>query len=283
MSRRADAERAAHYEVAANPEFLGFESVQVTEYDEAKPWRPAKTLEVVGADGSKAEGVDANAMAFTLKDVEGNEIEVSIGTAGHIDALHIKGEDLGSKFDEPDFESLMRDAAARLPDGLATRKGIFTLDVDMGKGMGMEGIASLDELVRDGVLTEEDVALARSYKAEIQRLNLEGDSKALQSFVAKFAEEHPDAKVGFKLIRDDRAIVPAVVSPKRPTTKLFVMMGPHPTKSDRVSLYTLAPGRDMPRHPIRGQHTSVDGKDFNAESFQQSAEAWFETAMLTGK
>jgi hypothetical protein len=58
------------------------------------------------------------------------------------------------------------------------------------------------------------------------------------------------------------------------------MMGPDASGS-KPSVYTLAPGRDMPRHPIRGQHTSRE-QVFDEATFQQSADAWFNTVMLSG-
>jgi len=274
-----DVEKKANYTVEANPRFSGYQSMHVTERDETKPWKPAKTIEVTHADGTK-ESVDAMVPAFMFTDRNGDQISVQVGTVEHIDNLHFKGEDLGSRFQEPDIQTLFADAAKRMPEGLVARKGIFTFDLDMGKEMGKEGLASLEELVNDGVVRPEDVALIRSVKAEVQALNKESDSAKMRAFVEAFSQQHPDARIQFSLIREDRAIVPTVSAPKRSTSKLFVMMGPD--DQGKTTLFTMAPGRDMPRHPIRGQHTSREGQ-FDEATFQQSADAWFETVMLSGK
>lgn len=279
MVQRA-VEGGKNYELTANPEYLNFKSVKIATVDESKPWKPALTVDVIKVDGAVAEGIDANTPFFKLTDKNGKEILVSAATAGHIQDLHINGTDLGSKFDEPDLQSLFQDVASHMPEGQADREGIFTFDMDMGKSMGSEGLASFAELMNDGVLEEKDIALAQEFKAEVQALNRESDQEKMRAFVAGYAASHPEALVQFVLIRGDRAIVPQVKAPKRPTTKLFVMMGPDASGS-KPSIYTLAPGRDMPRHPIAGQHTTAQGV-FSEATFQQSADVWFNTVMLAG-
>ena len=98
-------------------------------------------------------------------------------------------------------------------------------------------------------------------------------------FVESFRAAHPEHKIQFQLVRGT-VIVPTVDSPKRPTTKLFMAMGPG--VDEKMTMYTIAPGRDMPRHPNPGQHTDKEGK-VNEETFKQSSDAWFDTVMLTGK
>jgi hypothetical protein len=277
---RVEHEKAPKYSLKANEEYLGFQQVKVTEVDESKPWKPASKVEVTKRDGSIAEGLDANASFFTLKDAEGNEIIVTAATAGHIDELHIKGQDVGSVFDEPDLQSLFKDAAEKLPEGLAKRKGIFTLDVNMGKSMGSEGISSMDELVAAGSLSQDDVDAAVAMKEEVQRLNRASDVPAMTAFAEQYKKDHPDAAVQFTVARG-AVLLPTVDAPKQPTNKLFVMMGPDAT-GQKVGVYTVAPGRDMPRHPIPRQYTDREGK-FDEEGYKQSEEKWFNTVMLTGK
>ncbi len=280
VRKDVEVEHRPSYTLQVNPEFLDFTALKVTSQDEAKSWKPALTVEVTKADGSVVRDLDANIPFFTFKDSQGKEIIVTAATAGHIYHLHIQGEDLGSHFNEPSLQALFADLAAHMPAGLADREGIFTFDIAMDKNMGKEGIASMDELVRDGILTPDDVAAARAYKSEVQALNKGGDKEAMRAFVDQFAEDNPHAKVTFALIRDGEAIVPQVRAAKRVTQKLFVMMGPD-TSGEKRNLYTIAPGRDMPRHPIAGQHVSREGVVDEA-SFQQSANAWFDTVMLVG-
>lgn len=278
---RREAEKRGNYSLEANEQFLGFERVNVTEFDESLPWKPAKTVEVIQADGSKVEDLEASTPFFTFKDANGKEIVVSAEAAGHIDQLHIKGEDVGSKFDEPSLEALFQDMAVQLPEGLADRPGIFTLDVEMGKNMGMEGIASTEELVASGRLSQVDIDAAQSVREEVQRLNREGTEEERLAFAEKYAEEHPDAGVQFTAAREDKVLLPTVKAPKQPTTKLFVMMGPNPA-GDKKALYTIAPGRDMPRHPVPGQYTDREGA-FDEAGYQEAEQKWFDTVMLTGE
>jgi hypothetical protein len=209
-------------------------------------------------------------------------LTVSVAAAGHIDSLHIKGEDAGSKFAEDSLQELFRDMAGTMPESLADdTKRVDALSVEMGKPMGKEGIASLDELVADGILTAEQVAEARSAKEEVKRLNLSGSKEERAAFVEQWKAEHPDSPIQFQAIRGGEALVPTVAAPKRETTKLFMVFGPNAT-GDQKTLYTIAPGRNMPRHPIAGQHKNKEGV-LDQKTFEESSDAWFETAMLTGK
>lgn len=269
------------YTVEANPEFLDFKKVDVTAKDETKPWKPATLVRVEGADGNTAENVDANAAAFTFRDAMGRELTVTIAAAGHIDSLHIKGEDEGSKFDTSSLQELFRDMAAKMPSGLAENpKVVNALSVDMGKRMGKEGIAGIDELVADGTLTAQQAAEGRAAKDEVIRLNRSGNKEERDAFVASWKAEHPDSAIQFQIVRNE-AIVPVVAAPKRETTNLFMVFGPNAT-GDQKTLYTIAPGRNMPRHPIPGQHANKEGVVDEA-TFRESADVWFETVMLTGK
>lgn len=269
------------YTLEADPQFLDFKRVQVTATDESKPWKPATRVRVERADGSVQEEVDANAAAFTFQDRKGRKLTVSIAAAGHIDSLHIKGEDAGSKFDQASLQDLFRDMADKMPESLADDvKRVDALSVEMSKHMGKEGIASLDELVADGIVSAEQVAEARSAKDEVKRLNRDGSKEEREAFVEQWQKDHPDSPVQFQVVRGE-ALVPTVAAPKRDTTKLFMVFGPN-AAGDQKTLYTIAPGRNMPRHPIAGQHKSKEGV-LNEDTFNESADAWFETAMLTGK
>jgi len=272
-------ETQPNFQIESNPEFLGFQKVEVTSTDESKPWKPAKEVRVTKKDGSIAENVDANMPFFTFQDKGGGEMTVSAAAAGHIDNLHIKGQEAGSKFDYDSLENLFKVVAEKLPEKVATEPGVSAFAVNMGKKMGKEGVATMEELVRDGVMEETDIETARAKKGDVVRLNLEGDAEEKQKFIDQFKAENPDCKVQFQLIRGE-VLVPIVDAPKRETTELFQVWGPG--ADGRKTVYTMAPGRYMPRHPNPGQHKDKAGK-LNEETFNESSEAWFNTVMLIGK
>jgi hypothetical protein len=271
--------KVSSYTVEANPNYLDFGKVSVTKIDDTKPWKPALEVSVTKQDGSVEEGLDATTPFFTFKDKDGNEMTVSAATAGHIDSLHIKGEDLGSKFSQGSLDELCRDAAGRMPEGIATAAGVSDFAVDMKKPMGKEGLATLDELVERGIISLEDLQKATSSKEMVKGLNASGAKEEKQVFIDEFLAANPESKVQFQLIRGD-VLVPVVNAPKQDTTKLFMVFGPG--ANGKKTLYTMAPGRHMPRHPNPGQHKNAEGV-IDQKTFDESAEAWFNTAMLTGK
>lgn len=267
------------YTLDSNQEFLGFQNVEVTKIDETKPWKPALEVKVTKADGSIAENLDANTPFFTFRDSEGNEMTVTAAAAGHIDQLHIKGEDAGSKFDYSSLETLFEDVAKKLPPEIASTPGVLDFSIDMGRHMGQEGIASIDELMFEGILDDRDINIVESVRDEVRELNKLGDEEVKKAFVEKFRADNSDCKVQFQLIRGG-VLVPIVDTPKRDTTELFMVFGPG--ADGKKTAYTMAPGRQMPRHPNPNQHKNQEGV-LNEETFKESADAWFETVMLTGK
>lgn len=274
MPGQSGKEQRDPYELTSSPEYLNFQSMEVTEVDETKPWKPAKKVNVTKKTGEAVE-IAANTPFFVFKNKDGKELTVSAEASGHIDVLHIKGTEAGSLFDEPSLEALMKDAAQRIPESVASEPGHSAFEMEMGKSMGKEGLASMEELVRDGVLTQEDVQKAMALKDEISKLNREGTKQDKESFI----QTHGDGKVRFQLIRGD-VLVPVVDAAKRPTTKLFMVFGPA-EGDDRKTLYTAAPGRNMPRHPNPNQHKDKEG-NLNEQTFNESADAWFKTVMLVG-
>lgn len=236
--------RAPKYAVEANRDFLDFQRVTTTK-EEDKPWgKVAVEVSVTKADGTVVEGVDANAPFFTFVDGEGKQLTVSADASGHIDSLHIKGEDMGSKFDEPSLEALFQDAAKKMPEGIANEPGVSAFDIEMGKSMGKEGISSMKELVALGAITEADVQEAEKVRETVAGLNKTGDKDSKEGFIAQFKEKNAGCKIQFQLVRGE-VLVPIVDAPKQDTTKLFMVFGPGAT-GDKT-LYTAAPGRNMPR------------------------------------
>jgi hypothetical protein len=267
------------YALHADPAFLDFQNVEVTKVDDTKPWKPAVEVKVVKADGTTVEGVDANTPFFAFRDAEGNDMTVTAAAAGHIDQLHIKGTDAGSKFDYPSLKELFEDVAKKLPSEIAKAPGVSDFAIDMGKNMGKEGIATMAELEKTGELTKENIDLAQAVRSKVQELNKSGDENAKKAFIEQWASKHPDSKIKFELIRGT-VLVPTVDAPKRDTQELFMVFGPG--ADGKKTAYTMAPGRHMPRHPNPGQHKNNEGA-LDEKTFQESADAWFDTVMLKGK
>lgn len=266
-------EQKMPYTLIPTLEYLDFKNIEITKVDESKPWKPAVTVEVEKAGGEKVE-IDANTPFYILRNNKGEELTVSAATAGHIDSLHIKGTDAGSLFDEPSFAALMEDAAKKISTDISSLPGVSSFDIEMNKSMGREGIASLRELQQSGILTKEDVDKVFILKEEVFELNHSGTKVDKEEFILK----HKGEKVGFQLIRGE-VLVPIVDTPKKETTKLFMVFGPSES-DDRKTLYTAAPGRNMPRHPNPSQH--LNNGVFNEATFKESSDAWFNTVMLVG-
>jgi len=267
------------YTLESNQKFSGFQNVEVTKTDDTKPWKPALEVKVTKADGSVIEDLDANTPFFTFRDTEGNEMTVTAAAAGHIDQLHIKGEDAGSKFDYSSLKELFNDVAKKLPPEVASTPGVSDFAIDMERHIGKEGIASMEELRIENILSDVDTNTASAARAEVQELNKNGDKTAKEAFVEKFKTDNPDCQVQFQLVRET-VLVPTVDTPKRDTTKLFMVFGPG--ADGEKTAYTMAPGRHMPRHPNPDQHKDEEGT-LNKQTFQESADAWFDTVTLIRK
>ncbi len=262
-----------------NSEMAAFSQVDITKVNDELPWNPPVEVSVTLPDGRVAEGVDAATPIYAFKDQSDNDLSVSIATAGHIDSLHIKGTEAGSKFDYDSLDGLFADMAPKIPAEVATSQDeVSAFSMDMGKHMGQEGIATMDELVADGVLEGGDVETVMDLKEGVFELNHSGTEEEKTAFVEEYRKAHPDAKIQFQLIRGG-VIVPIVDAPKRDTTELFVVFGPGQSGK---TMYTAAPGRFMPKHPNPNQHRDETGA-INESTFSESANAWFNTVMLTGK
>ncbi len=264
------------FSMESDPKYLNFKAVEVTEVDETKPWKPALKVKVTKADGSEEE-LDANTPFFTFKDAENRELTITAAAAGHVDSLHIKGTDAGSKFEHGTLEELCLDVQANLPAEVASDPGVSAFSMEMGKSMGQEGVSTMQELLDDGIISETDIAAAEAVREEVYALNKGSDPAANEAFVARFKEENPDNKVQFQVVRG-AVVVPVVATAKRPTTELFMVFGPG---VNGKTMYTMAPGRYMPKHPNPTQFTPEEG-GAEGEAYQDSAKKWFDTVMLTG-
>lgn len=257
-----------------------FSEVTVTKVNEELPWKPPLEVSVQYADGTIIENVDATTPVFAFKSREGGELSVSIAAAGHIDSLHIKGAEAGSRFGYDNLGDMLADIAPKISPEVAQDPDVTSaFSIETGKPMGKEGIATMEELLADGVLTELDIAGAKTLQSGIAELNLHGSDDDKAQFIDNYAEEHADARIKFQIIRGG-VIVPVVESGKRETTQLFMVFGPD--GKGGKTLYTAAPGRFMPKHPNPKQHMDASGV-INRETFEESATAWFDTVMLTGE
>lgn len=266
-----------NFELQINPDLQGFQSIRVTEVDDSLPYRPAKLVEVTKADGTVTEA-DANTPYAVFSDNSGGELTVSAAAAGHIDELHVKGTEPGSKFDVGSLDELMGIVSENLPSDIAQAEGVSALSVETGRSMGEEGVAGLDELLGKGLIAPEDIDGLAASRDQISQLNLEGSPEDKDAFVTQFNETHAEGKIKLQLVRGS-VIVPTADVPKQPTTKLFMVFGPGKTGK---TMYTMAPGRFMPKMPNAAEHTSPDGV-VNEATFKESSEAWLNTVMLTGE
>lgn len=270
-------ETPGSYSLESDPKYLNFKKVEVTKRDETKPWKPPVEVKVTLANGNE-ETIDAGSPFFTFLDKDLNKLTVGAADAGHIDELHIKGTDLGSKFSQATLEELMNDIAEKLPPTIAQQEGISAFALDMGKKMGKEGLSTLEELTKAGILNETDVQTAEAMRPDVYKLNKSGTAEEKDAFVKKFASDHPENKVQFKLIRG-AVLVPVVKAEKQDTTKLYLCFGP---KADKTKpMWTAAPGRYMPRHPNPVQFKPEEGGT-EGDLYKESEKAWFDTAMLEG-
>ena len=159
-----DHEQAPYSLELPNPNLVDFTAVEITKVNEELAWKPAVEVAVTHPDGTKTENVDPFTPVYSFRGQDG-ELTVPIQTAGHIDSLHIRGQEPGSQFSYDNTTDLFTDVAEKLPAGIASNpEPRISLSIEMGKSMGKEGVASLAELVANGTLSEEDVQLVSSLR-----------------------------------------------------------------------------------------------------------------------
>ncbi len=240
--------------------------------DDSKPWKPALTVEVRTPRGLQV--VDASTPYLTLGKGD-TALVVSIAAAGHIHHLHIDTKEPASRFAFDSVSSLFTAITNLIPKDRLLQEGVQAFAINLGRSMGAEGIASMSELVADGVLPQADVDVARLVRDEVMHLNATGSLDEKRAMAARYRTEHPDSKIQFILVRGS-VLVPTVAAPKRETTELFLAMGPAESGAGKT-LYTAAPGRFMPRHPDPAQFAD---EGVSGPAFREAAAAWFDTVML---
>ena len=265
-----------YYVLHINPELQGFTSISIVSVDETSPYKPPKTVEVTSNSGTFE--IDADTVYAVFRDGNGGELTVSATAVEHIDRLHIKANEPGSQFDVESIDELLRIVSEHLPAGIARVVGVSAFAVETGRAMGSEGVAGLGELLEKGLVSTTDIDMLAASKDIIIKLNLEGSPDEKISFVKQFNETHDDSIIKLQLVRGN-VIVPTVDVPKQHTTKLFMVFGPG---NNGKTMYTIAPGRYMPKMPNVSEHTSPEGI-INISTFNESSEAWLNAVMLTGK
>lgn len=264
----------SQFEVEINPDLQGFQEIVVTSVDESLPYKPPKTVEVTFSNGDKAE-MDAATTYASLIDEQGAELTVSAAAAGHIHELHISGTESGSQFDVESLDELLRIVAEHIPEEVAQTPGVSAFSVETGRAMGNEGVSSLEELLEKGLIEEADVDNLAEASNQISELNKTGTVEAKKEFVESYNDQHAESKIKLELIRGG-IIIPKADAPKQPTTELFMVFGQGQTGK---TMYTMAPGRDMPKMPNPKEHLKPDGS-IDEASFKASSEAWLSTVML---
>jgi len=267
----------ANYDGELNLEFVEFNRMKGTEVDESLPYKPPLKVSVAMEDGSTVE-TDASTPYVVFEDYLGGRLDISLAVAGHIKDLHIDGNEAGSVFNVSSLRELMDVVGANLPTGVAGEAGVSAFSVETGRAMGEEGVGALSELLDKGLVAAEDIDSLSLSGAEIARLNLEGTPEDRATFVEAYNVQHPNSKIILQQIRGG-IIIPAAKVPKQPTTELFMVFGP--TGDKTKTMYTMAPGRVMPRMPNPSEHIQ-DGV-VNAETFKESSDAWLNTVMLIGE
>lgn len=175
------------------------------------------------------------------------------------------------------MQELLIDLSRKIPSAELQKTGTHAFSVNMDKLMGKEGLSSLVELTSKGVINTEQIRYLEQFKDQVFEINLNGTEQEKKDFINQFNSTNLNFPIFFQLIRG-RVIVPCIRLEKQNTTSLFVAMGPLNDQRSR-ELYTLAPGRYMPRHPDASQHIDARG-NLNLESFLESSNAWFYTIML---
>lgn len=265
------------FELKINADLQGFEAVEVTSVDESLPYKPPLEVAVTLADGTVAE-VAASTPYAVFVDKDGGRLEVSIASAGHVKELHVDGKDAGSVFDVSTIDELLVIVQEHLPEGIAESDGVSAFSVETSRPMGEEGVGGLDVLLSAGLVSSEEVEEIAANTEVIIKLNLEGSDEDKNRFVAEYNAQHEGSKIKLQQVRSGVIVLAADV-PKQPTTELFMVFGPTGEENTKT-MYTMAPGRFMPKMPNPSEHT-VDGA-VDENTFKESTDAWLSTAMLVG-
>ncbi len=203
--------------------------------------KPAET-------GWSVEGsVKSTETIFKIISKSGVEIEVPPAAVAHIELLHIKGEEMGSVFDERSLTAILDIVADHLPNEIPFFNGVAAFDIDCGERIGLEGVVSQTEMMEKGVMAEWDWRWLTSVKSDVFHLNIKGSDAEKMRFIGEFnARMTGKVKLGIR----SGAIVPCFVAEKQPTSKVFMVIGKGNRDGAKYNcLWTMAPGRYMEKLP----------------------------------
>ena len=276
--------RPPEFTVKPNADLLNFSSVKSAGTDE----RGQDLVDVFWEHGGALRQIRASTPAFTLLQ-SGTKRPAAILTierAGHIQRLHLQHSEAGSYFTplvhdayntEPvSLSMVVNQLAATMK--LSSLRGYWlrrTLELPAGNLPGREGVASTDELLAKGVIDQGEYNLLYDLKDHIISANetpgLEIKRECIKLFDSLRVRYSP---LSLKLLRGeegDGVVVPHVATMPQPTSKMMVELTRAKPKAP-IQIHTIAPGREMPRHPIAPLFTHQGSLD--TRSLHSAAERW---------
>lgn len=131
---------------------------------------------------------------------EGEEaIDINAGTAFHIYHLHISGEVAGSQFPGMTLADVMEkiktqfnleEVAKAQKEGVGPlREHKYVGAVDVGLDDATTGVATVEDMVKAGVITAEQAADYETYKDKVAAANREGDEDARNAVMKEFNDK----------------------------------------------------------------------------------------------
>lgn len=283
---RGEQVREPEFALDANQFLLGFDSLEPAGVrEDGEP-----LVDVMWEDGHAIRKVPSATPAFTIRstaDKKAAPVIVTLARADHIQELHLAHRESGSYFTpkiHPDYTSepvtlvmLMEQIATTLRSKMFANIGKrATLQLPSGELPGREGVISLDELLALGTISETTYQIMLKAQDRIIRVNSGNSSAAKENCVADINTQlaaDPVNPLSLKLIRKDEGgvVVPHVFAMPQPTSQMMVELGREGKGS--IFIHTVAPGRRMPRHPIKRLYQEDTGA-VNVSALHNAAWRW---------
>ena len=240
-------------------------------------------------DGSELD-LASDDIVVSLRDFSGMTVEVTARSFEHIFSRHVRAQEAGGVFIADSLEEIFRLVARYVPEHLDfENKQSIALEIETEAVVGTEGVISVQELLNQGVVSDEDVTVLNLSQEEVFLLNRSGDLDQKKNFVRKFNQEFESRNVRLGLRAE--AIVPFYKTPRPQTKKIFMALGKDQDESgnEHIRMYTIAPGRAMEKLPNdesfigvsallekqeRGEELTQEATALIAEQ-QKSQECWW--------
>lgn len=267
-----------YFLLETNPAFVGFDRLEPA----GNARGGVSLVNVIWEDGATLRRVEANTPAYTLVDPTDRyaAIALTLERADHIKKLHLAHGESGSYFTpiihddytpEPiTLEMVMRKVAESVvPDALGGDWFRRTLEMPSGDLPGREGIASLESLLERGIISQSLFNLFFSWHERIAAANLtpglEVKIRCIEEFKNTLQNNGIASPLTLKLVREAEGgvVVPHVSAMPRLTNKMMVELT-RDEKTGGTFIHTIAPGKAMPRHPIRRLYRAGKGVDMPA-------------------